>query len=122
MKLYDLLNTTLYYHKFYIFATNNFDQNILVAHGTRKDIVNEDLTDGFDYLMHKVELIENIDNNTTLVLLKNKPFNKRAEDIFDPDAVKTWKERPEKRPYRHMSEIQKMIKDGTLEKYAKEIY
>lgn len=108
MTLYDLMlngNATQIYH---VYVTNVWDQNILIGHGERRDIMNEDETDGINHLMDEVDSWYVCKDRSVVVQLKDAFFNTRAEEQYSPEYVAKWNNlNPETRPWSHSAELER---------------
>lgn len=108
MTLYDLMlhgNATQIYH---VYTTNAWDQNIPIGHGERREIMNEDETDGIDHLMDEVDSWYVCEDGSLVVLLKDAFFNERVEKQYTPEYIAKWNNlKPETRPWRHSAELER---------------
>ena len=109
MTLYELMRACAFNQIFHVYVTNIYDQNIIVGHGTRRDIADEETTEaGYDHLADKVEHLRVAQDGSLIVLLSDSHFNYRAEELYDAHYVSTWNiKRPETRPWRFSSEIER---------------
>lgn len=109
MKLYNFLINANCNQVFHIYVTNAYDQNIPVAHGTRKEIFNEDIyAEGIDHLMDKVDSWYVCKSCDIVILLRDKNSKKRCEKLYNKEYVKKWDNlRPETRPWLHSCELER---------------
>lgn len=107
MTLYDLMKCAKCEQIFHVYVTNIYDQNIEVGCGVRKEIMNEDLTDGIDHLMDEVDLWYVAKSGIVVVLLRDRHFKERAETQYDESYVAKWDNLDQKtRPWKHSCELE----------------
>lgn len=99
MKLYDILKTAKFNAPFAIYITNAYDQNLLIGHGIRNLVIDEESTTVFDHLMDDVERWCIGVDGTMCVFIIDENYEKRCEEIF-PMSDK-WGNSVDKRPWRH---------------------
>lgn len=93
MTLYELLKATQYEQKFLVFVTNIYDQNLFIGQGTRAELLDEAQNEEtFDHLMDEIEIMEIMkDGKTLLVFLRDKNYERKAEELFNEDCARKWK-------------------------------
>lgn len=107
MTLFDFMFPGRALQVYHVYTTNLWDQNILVGHGKRRDIMNEDETDGIDHLMDEVYGWYVCKDGSVVVLLRDKHFDDRAETQYDKEYVAKWDNlKPETRPWKCSCELE----------------
>lgn len=108
MTLYDLMLHGQANQCYHVYVTNVWDQNIPIGHGERRDIMDEDETNGIDHLMDEVDVWYVCKDGSLVILLTGKNFEKRAEEQYDPKYVAKWDRfRMETRPWKYSCELEK---------------
>ena len=108
MRLYDILMVCGYYQIFHVYVGNAYDENIIIGHGTRKQIVNEEETpEGIDHLMDRVDMVRVCGDGSLVVIVTDRNYNKRAKTLYSENCWRNWDNlRPETRPWRHSCELE----------------
>lgn len=108
MTLYDILRATKYDQRFSCYLTNNYDQNLPIGFGTRRELLDEEINDElFDFLMCPVSLLTIAKDGALVVRLTDEHFNERIEDRFPENQTKMWSAlNPGSRPYKFSSELE----------------
>ena len=103
MKLYDLLLCCTYDTKIRIYATNDYDQNMLLENTTvLKARKNEEV---YAYFERKIEVLEVV-NDILLVKVRNFHRHDRLETQYSEQYTSGWDYlHPDTRPYRTSLEI-----------------
>ncbi len=105
MKLYEMLATTHYYQKTWIFENNACDQNMPLFKGMADDARKDDVI--WDWLMCDVELYY-CEYGTLVILVRDENYNERLEKHYLYSD--RWGTEKEKRPWRTSSEIDMELK------------
>lgn len=92
MKLSDIINRVRCVQRLYIYCTNGYDQNILIAKGTKDEILSDKDTvyDLFEYCQCEIEMISVAKDGALLVRFKCPHYNERLETQYPEDYVKKW--------------------------------
>ena len=103
--LHNLLTSCQYTQVFWIYRMNDFDQNILLAKGTKLEMFADDemMYPLLDHINDVVEYWTIREDGAMFVRLR---MTDMAEDLWSDDYVKKWDERnPLKRPYLYSAEM-----------------
>ena len=93
MKLYDIVAAAQYAQLFSIYLTNDYDQNIPIARGTRSDMIENDEDneeDFFNHLMCEVEYYHITKDGVMVVFIKDENYERNASFNYSEDYVKRW--------------------------------
>ena len=106
MMLYDLLRITRYDQRFCCYVTNDFDQNIPIGFGVRKELLDTDQNDDFfDYLMCDIDMITVAKDGALVVRVRDEHFNQRLEEQYE--CTGGWKvSDPKTRPFKFSNEME----------------
>ena len=106
MTLYDILRATRYWQKFCCYVTNNYDQNVPIGFGTRKELLDEEINDElFDYLMCDVDSITVTKDKAFLIRVRDEHFNQPLEEQYE--CTGDWKvSDPKTRPFKFSNEME----------------
>lgn len=107
MKLYDMLDVTLYHQEVWIFETDAYDKNMPLFKGTVDNARKNDCV--WDYLMKEVEHFEC--NTGILVILLKSPFFEEGLENNYTTASERWGREIDKRPWRYSAEINRELKE-----------
>lgn len=104
MKLYDMLDVTLYYQPVCIYESNTYDQNMPLFNGTVDEARRDDRV--WDVLMNEVD--QYLCNTGVLVIkVKSKHYDERFEEHYSSEK---WGEDVSQRPWRYSIEIERDVK------------
>lgn len=106
--LHNLLTSCQYPQVFWIYKQNDHDQNILIAKGTKHEML-EDEEMGFDIIDHindEVEYWTIRKDGAVFVRLK---WDKQAENEYSEEYVKRWGRNPHSRPWLYSAELDDFI-------------
>ena len=108
MTLYDVFMATAYNQIFHVYVTNIYDQNIVIGHGTRQTLLNEEETEeGIDHLLDKVDTLRVAKDGSIVLRLIDENFYKPAEELYLEDFVSSWDNLdPSTRPWKHSCELE----------------
>lgn len=108
MTLYDLMLSGNACQVYHVYVRNIYDQNIEIGHGTRREIMDEDITEeGIDHLMDNVDGWSVARDGSVVVCLRDGHFYERAEQQYSPGYVAKWDNlKPETRPWKHSCELE----------------
>lgn len=103
MTLYDIVAAAQYAQLFSIYLTNDYDQNIPIARGTRSDMIENDEDneeDFFNHLMCEVVYYHITKYGVMVVFIKDENYERNASYNYSEDYVKRWNYcDPESRPW-----------------------
>ena len=103
MTLYDIVAAAQYAQLFSIYLTNDYDQNIPIARGTRSDMIENDEDneeDFFNHLMCEVVYYHITKYGVMVVFIKDENYERNASYNYSEDYVKSWNYRdPKTRPW-----------------------
>lgn len=103
--LHNLLTTCLYNQVFFIYRLNNYDENILLAYGTKQEMLESDDCN-FELLSHINDTVDYWTIRKDGAMFVRLEMEGRVEDLYDDDYVKEWKRFDRKtRPYLYSTEI-----------------
>ena len=104
-KLHDLLTTCQYDQVFWIYRMNNYDQNILLAKGTKKEMLCDDEV-SFELIEHINDPVEYWTIRKDGAMFVRLEMGDKAEDLWMKDYVEKWDRfNPNKRPYLYSAEM-----------------
>jgi len=103
--LIDFLSTCQYEQNFFIYETNDYDQNVLLSKGTVEDIRNDE-DFALEYLTCEVVTWRIREDGTLFILIEgNHPERPRQEE-YSEKYVSSWDNLdPGTRPWLHGSEL-----------------
>lgn len=107
MKLYDMLNATLYYQKVWIFETDAYDKNMPIFKGTVDEARKDDYV--WDYLQNEVNHYE-CNTGILVIFAKSSCFKEGLENNYTASAD-DWGKDAQKRPWRYSAEINRELKE-----------
>ena len=108
MNLCELLQKTKYNQKFYCYVTNNYDQNIRIGMGERKELLDEDINESlFSHLLDDVEMITVAADGALVVRTIDENFEIPLQEQFDKGYVERWNSMDESsRPFKFSCELE----------------
>lgn len=107
MTLYDLVICGMANQIYHVYICNIYDQNIFIGRGYRRDIMSEDITDCFEYLINKIDHWSVAKDGSLVVRIRDENFENRAEQQYSPEYVAKWDVHdPKTRPWRFSSELE----------------
>ena len=107
--LHNLLTSCQYDQAFWIYRMNDYDQNILLAKGTKREMLNDDEV-SFDLLDHINDVVEYWTIRKDGAMFVRLRMQEKAEDLFFDDYVQKWDQfNPRKRPYLYSAEMDDFI-------------
>lgn len=106
MKLYDILESAMYFQQFSVYITNIYDQNLLIGRGTRAEMLDERSGENGDIFNHLMDNVSHwtIRNGRMIVFIEDEYRNARVETRFSNSDK--WGKDPEHRPWRHSIETE----------------
>ena len=107
MKLWDMLDKSVYYAETWIFVTNCYDQNMPIFKGC-VDEARRDADDVWDYLMCDVEIFDTT-NGVLLIKVRDSNYESRLESHYL--FSERWKTDKAHRPWRYSSEIDQELRE-----------
>lgn len=107
--LHNLLTSCQYPQVFWIYRTNKYDQNMLLAKGTKQEMLeDEDLN--FDLLDHINDVVEYWTIREDGAMFVRLRMEEKAEDQYFDDYVEKWdRYNPLKRPYLYSAEMDDFV-------------
>lgn len=103
--LHNLLTSCQYAQVFWIYRTNDYDENILLAKGTKQEML-EDEEQNFDLLRHINDLVEYWTIREDGAMFVRLRMGEEAEEQYSDDYVERWDRlNPRSRPYLHSAEM-----------------
>lgn len=103
--LHNLLTSCQFQQVFWIYMTNEYDQNILLAKGTKQEML-EDEEMNFDLLDHINDVVEYWTIREDGAMFVRIRMEDKAEDLYFEDDVKKWDILdPRTRPWLHSAEL-----------------
>lgn len=106
--LHNLLTSCQYPQVFWIYRTNNYDQNILLAKGTKHEML-EDEEVNFELLDHINDVVEYWTVREDGAMFVRLRMTEKAEDLYFDDYVKKWGLNPRTRPWLHSAEMDDFV-------------
>lgn len=102
--LLDLLTSCQYPQVFWIYLTNEYGENILLAKGNKQDMFSSDIM--FDLLDHINDTVEYWTIRSDGAIFVRLHWNERVSDIYCEDSQTKWDiHDPHTRPYLYSAEI-----------------
>ena len=103
--LHNLLTSCQYSQVFWIYRMNDYDQNILLTKGTKKEMLSDEETN-FELLDHINDVVEYWTIRSDGAMFIRLKMQNKAEDLWFDDYVKKWdRYNPTKRPYLYSAEM-----------------
>lgn len=103
--LHNLLTSCQYPQVFWIYRTNDYDENILLAKGTEQEML-EDEEQNFDLLRHINDVVEYWTIREDGAMFIRLRMNEKAEEQYYDDYVEKWDRfNPTTRPYLYSAEM-----------------
>ena len=102
--LHNLLTSCQYPQVFWIYRTNDYDQNILLAKGTKQEML-EDEEQNFELLDHINDVVEYWTIREDGAMFVRLRMEDKAEDQYYDDYVKLWDKNPLTRPWLYSAEM-----------------
>lgn len=103
--LHNLLTSCQYPQVFFIYRTNDYDQNILLAYGTKQEMLEDDET-SFDLLNHINDIVDYWTIREDGAMFVRLRMDEKAEDQWQEVYVKKWDRfNPKTRPYLFSAEL-----------------
>lgn len=102
--LHNLLTSCQYPQVFWIYKQNDYDQNILLAKGTKQEML-EDEEMGFDIIDHINDEVEYWTIRKDGAMFVRLKWDKKAEEEYFDEYVKRWGRNPHSRPWLHSAEL-----------------
>lgn len=109
MTLYDLFCTTSYTQLFYVYLTNDYDQNIPLLRGTRDSWMKSGNGSAEDVWWHLNDEVDQIivTSEALLVKVKDRNSHRRCEEMYSERYVAKWDQRdPSTRPWLFSAELE----------------
>lgn len=106
--LHNLLTSCQFPQVFWIYKQNDYDQNILLAKGTKQEML-EDEEMGFDIIDHINDEVEYWTIRKDGAIFVRLHWDKKAEDDYSEEYVKSWGLNPHSRPWLHSAELDDFI-------------
>ena len=103
--LHNLLTSCQYPQVFWIYRTNDYDQNILLAKGTKNEILaDEEMS--FELLEHINDVVEYWTIREDGAMFVRLRMDEKAESLWSDNYVSKWdRHNPTRRPYLYSSEM-----------------
>lgn len=103
--LHNLLTSCQYPQVFWIYYTNDYDQNILLTKGTKQEML-EDEEANFELLSHINDVVEYWTIREDGAMFVRLKMTSKAQELFSEDYVARWDRfDPTKRPYLYSAEM-----------------
>ena len=104
--LHNLLTSCQYPQVFFIYRTNDYDQNVLLAYGTKQEML-EDEELSFDLLDHINDVVDYWTiREDGAMFVRLRMDEKAVEDQYQENYVKKWdRHKPHTRPYLFSAEL-----------------
>ena len=103
--LHNLLTTCQCMQAFWIYQTNDYDQNILLAKGTKQEML-ENEEQNFDLLDHINDVVEHWTIREDGAMFIRLKMDEMAEEQYSSRYVKKWDRKyPRTRPYLYSAEM-----------------
>ena len=103
--LHNLLTSCQYPQVFWIYQTNDYDENILLTKGTKQEMMEDD-ENNFDLLDHINDVVEYWTIREDGAMFVRIRMDDRAKELYSDDYVKKWDRfNPNKRPYLYTAEM-----------------
>ena len=103
--LHNLLTSCQYPQVFWIYQMNDYDQNILLAKGTKKEMLSDDEC-SFDLINHINDVVDYWTIREDGAMFVRLRMSGKAQDLYSEDYVNRWDRfNPTKRPYLYAAEM-----------------
>ncbi len=102
--LHNLLTSCQYSQVFWIYIMNDYDQNTLLAKGTKSEMLKDDEC-SFDLIDHINDVVEYWTIRVDGAMFIRLRTTERAEDLYSDDYVKKWGKNPKSRPWLYSAEL-----------------
>ena len=103
--LHNLLTTCQYQQVFWIYRTNDYDQNILLTKGTKQEMLADDESN-FELIDHINDVVDYWDIREDGAVFVRLQMEEKAEDLYMDDYVKKWdRSNPKSRPWLFSAEM-----------------
>lgn len=103
--LHNLLTSCQYPQVFWIYYTNDYDQNILLTKGTIQEMLEDDEAN-FELLSHINDVVEYWTIREDGAMFVRLKMTSKAQELFSEDYVARWDRfDPTKRPYLYSAEM-----------------
>ena len=102
--LHNLLTTCQYQQAFWIYRNNDYDQNILLVKGTKKEMLEDD-ENNFDLLEHINDVVEYWTIREDGAMFIRIRMSENAEDVYSDKYVERWNHNPHSRPWLYSAEM-----------------
>lgn len=103
--LHNLLTSCQYPQVFWIYQMNDYDENILLTKGTKREMLEDD-ENSFDLIDHINDVVEYWTIREDGAMFVRIRMDDRAKELFSEDYVKKWDGfNPLKRPYLYTAEL-----------------
>ena len=103
--LHNLLTSCQYPQVFWIYQTNDYDENILLTKGTKQEMLEDD-ENSFDLIDHINDVVEYWTIREDGAMFVRIRMDDRAKELYSDDYVKKWDRfNPNKRPYLYTAEM-----------------
>lgn len=102
--LHNLLTSCQYSQVFWIYRMNDYDQNILLAKGTKKEMLADDEA-SFDLIDHINDVVEYWTIREDGAMFVRLRTHEKAQDLYSEDYVKKWNHNPHSRPWLYSAEM-----------------
>lgn len=103
--LHNLITSCRFNQAFWIFLYNNHDQNVLIAKGSKEEILT-DAVMSFDVVDHINDVVEYWTIREDGAMFVRLRWDKSAEDEYGAEYIKRWdRAKPSSRPYLYSAEL-----------------
>lgn len=103
--LHNLLTSCQYPQVFWIYQTNDYDENILLTKGTKQEMLEDD-ENNFNLIDHINDVVEYWTIREDGAMFVRIRMDDRAKELFSEDYVNKWdRYNPLKRPYLYSAEM-----------------
>ena len=103
--LHNLLTSCQYPQVFWIYRLNEYDQNILLTKGTKREMLSDDET-SFNLIEHINDVVEYWTIREDGAMFVRLRMSEAAEDLYGKEYVETWDQAsPTKRPWLYSAEM-----------------
>lgn len=103
--LMDFLSTCRYDQHFFIYETNDYDQNVLLGKGTLEELRENDEFD-LEYLTSEIEIWQIRDDGTMFIQVEGNTPSRMRQEGYPKEYVKRWDNYdPNTRPWLYSAEL-----------------
>lgn len=102
--LHNLLTSCQYEQVFWIYRTNDYGQNILLAKGMKQEML-EDEEVNFELLNHINDVVDYWTIREDGAMFVRLRASEKAQDMYFDDYVKRWSDNPKSRPWLYSAEM-----------------